>query len=67
MMDVAVAHEVLNYVYPNDAHAHWTLMIVIYPYITGVVAGAFIVSALAHVFHVKALEPIAKFALIFAL
>jgi len=58
---------ILNYVFPNDVHAHWTLMIVIYPYITGVVAGAFIVSALAHVFHVKALEPIAKFALIFAL
>jgi len=59
--------EALNYVFPNDAHAHWTLMIVIYPYITGVVAGAFIVSALAHVFKVEALMPIAKFALIFAL
>ncbi|MBE0492517.1 MAG: polysulfide reductase NrfD [Sulfurospirillum sp.] len=59
--------ELLNYVYPNDIHAHWSLMIVIYPYITGVVAGAFIVSALAHVFHVKALQPVAKFALIFAL
>lgn len=57
----------LNYVFPNDAHAHWTLMIVIYPYITGVVAGAFIVSALSHVFGVKSLQPIAKFALIFAL
>ncbi len=59
--------DMLNYVFPNDIHAHWTLMIVIYPYITGVVAGAFIVSALAHVFHVKALMPVAKFALIFAL
>lgn len=62
-----LAAEALNYVFPNDVHAHWTLMIVIYPYITGVVAGAFIVSALAHVFHVKSLMPIAKFALIFAL
>ena len=59
--------EALNYVFPNDIHAHWTLMIVIYPYITGVVAGAFIVSALAHVFNVKSLMPVAKFALIFAL
>ncbi len=59
--------DILNYVFPNDAHAHWTLMIVIYPYITGVVAGAFIVSALSHVFGVKSLEPVAKFALIFAL
>lgn len=62
-----LAMEALNYVFPNDAHAHWTLMIVIYPYITGVVAGAFIVSALAHVFNVKSLMPVAKFALIFAL
>ena len=62
-----MAGELMNYVFPNDAHAHWTLMIVIYPYITGVVAGAFIVSALAHIFHLKSLMPIAKFALIFAL
>jgi len=66
-MDAGMMSEALNYVFPNDAHAHWTLMIVIYPYITGVVAGAFIVSALAHVFKVEALMPIAKFALIFAL
>lgn len=66
-MDASMAMEAMNYVFPNDAHAHWTLMIVIYPYITGVVAGAFIVSALAHVFGVKSLMPIAKFALIFAL
>jgi len=62
-----LAVEAINYVFPNDIHAHWTLMIVIYPYITGVVAGAFIVSALAHVFHVQSLMPVAKFALIFAL
>jgi len=66
-MDAGITAEALNYVFPNDQHAHWTLMIVIYPYITGVVAGAFIVSALAHVFGVKSLMPIAKFALIFAL
>ena len=59
--------DALNFVFPNDAHAHWTLMIVIYPYITGVVAGAFIVSALAHVFKIESLMPVAKFALIFAL
>lgn len=66
-MDATVAMDAMNYIFPNDAHAHWTLMIVIYPYITGVVAGAFIVSALAHVFGVKSLMPVAKFALIFAL
>jgi Ni/Fe-hydrogenase subunit HybB-like protein len=41
-------------------------MIVIYPYITGLVAGAFVVSSLYHVFHVKVFEPIAKFALVAA-
>lgn len=56
----------MNYVFPNDLHVHWTLMIVLYPYITGIVAGAFIVSSLYHVFHVQALKPIARFSLIFA-
>lgn len=56
-----------NFVFPNDLHVHWSLMIVLYPYITGIVAGAFIVSSLYHVFHVKALKPIAKFSLVFAL
>lgn len=56
-----------SFVFPNDTHVHWNIMIVIYPYITGIVAGAFIVSALAHVFKVESLYPIAKFSLIFAL
>jgi len=56
-----------NYVFPNDFHVHWSLMIVLYPYITGIVAGAFIVSSLYHVFGVKALKPISRFSLIFAL
>ncbi len=56
-----------NFVFPNDLHVHWSLMIVLYPYITGIVAGAFIVSSLYHVFHVKALKPIARFSLVFAL
>lgn len=56
----------VNFIYPNDAHIDWSLMIVIYPYITGLVAGAFVVSSLYHVFHVKVFEPIAKFALVAA-
>ncbi len=59
-------HEVVNYLFPNDQHPHWSLMIVIYPYITGLVAGAFIVSSTYHVFKVKALKPVAKFSLVFA-
>lgn len=56
-----------NYVFPNDVHIHWSLMIVLYPYITGIVAGAFIVSSLYHVFGIKDLQPISRFSLIFAL
>jgi Ni/Fe-hydrogenase subunit HybB-like protein len=41
-------------------------MIVLYPYITGLVAGAFIVSSLYHVFGKKELQPIAKFSLVAA-
>ena len=55
-----------GYAFPNDLHIHWSLMIVLYPYITGIVAGAFIVSSLYHVFHIKALQPVARFSLVFA-
>lgn len=55
-----------NFFFPNEAEVHWSLMIVIYPYITGLVAGAFVVSALYHVFKVKAFENVARFALVAA-
>ena len=57
----------VNFIFPNDFHVHWSLMIVLYPYITGLVAGAFIVSSLYHVFHIKALKPVSRFSLLFAL
>ena len=50
-----------GYAFPNDLHIHWSLMIVLYPYITGIVAGAFIVSSFYHVFHIKTLKPVATF------
>ncbi len=53
----------MNYVFPNELHVTWTVMIVLYPYITGLVAGAFIVSSLYHVFGQKELKPIARFSL----
>jgi len=56
-----------NYVFPNDLHVHWSMMIALYPYITGIVAGAFIVSSLYHVFGVKSLKPVSRFSLLFAL
>ena len=56
--------EGLQYLFPNDLHIHWSLMIVMYPYITGFVAGAFVVSSLYHVFHIRQLAPLARFALL---
>ncbi len=56
----------VNFIFPNNHEIWWSLMIVIYPYITGLIAGAFVVSALSHVFKIKEFDPIANFALIAA-
>jgi Ni/Fe-hydrogenase subunit HybB-like protein len=54
-----------DFIFPNDHMGiAWTIMIVLYPYITGLVAGAFVVAALYHVFGKKELEPVARFALV---
>src|ERR1035437_10093435 len=49
-----------GYAYPNEATQQplWGVLIVLYPYITGLVAGAFIMASLVRVFNVKALEPV---------
>ena len=59
--------ETIGFVFPNDLHIHWSLMIVLYPYITGLVAGAFVVSSLYHVFDLEALKPVSRFALMASL
>jgi Ni/Fe-hydrogenase subunit HybB-like protein len=56
-----------DFVFPNELHVTWTVMIVLYPYITGMVAGAFIVSSFYHVFGMQKLKPIARFALVSSL
>jgi len=58
-----------GYVYPNEATAHplWGFLIVLYPYITGLVAGAFIMASLVRVFKVQALEPVYRLSLLTAL
>ena len=43
------------FVYPNE-YIYWTIQIVMYPFMTGLVAGAFVLSSLYHVFGVKALK-----------
>ena len=56
-----------GYVYPNETIIPWTVMIVIYPYMTGLVAGAFSVSSMYHVFGMEKFKPVARFALLTAL
>ena len=58
-----------GYVYPNESGTHplWGVLIVLYPYITGLVAGAFIMASLVRVFRVKPLEPVYRLSLLTAL
>ena len=50
-----VLQAVQGYMYPNEVELQWSILIVLYPFITGLVAGAFIVSSLYHVFGRKEL------------
>ena len=58
-----------GFVYPNESGTHplWGFLIVLYPYITGLVAGAFIMASLVRVFRVKPLEPVYRLSLLTAL
>jgi predicted membrane protein len=56
-----------GYVYPNETMIPWTLLIVVYPYLTGLVAGAFTISSLYQVFGFQRLRPVAHFALLVSL
>lgn len=56
-----------GYIYPNEIELHWGILIVLYPYITGLVAGAFILASLERVFKVKVLKPTYQLALLTAL
>jgi len=56
-----------GYVYPNETVIPWTVLIVVYPYLTGLVAGAFTVSSLYHVFGMERFKPVGQLALLTAL
>ncbi len=56
-----------GFIFPNEGVIEWDLLIVVYPFITGLVAGAFVVSSLYHVFGIKSLKSVARFSLIAAL
>jgi len=56
-----------GFMYPNEIALQWSVLIVLYPYITGLVAGAFILASLVRIFRVKAIEPTYRLALLTAL
>lgn len=53
--------------YPNEVALQWSVLIVLYPFITGLVAGAFILASLERVFRVEAIKPTYRLALLTAL
>lgn len=59
--------QVVGFIFPNEIELHWNLLIVIYPYLTGLVAGAFILASLVKVFKVRELQPTYRLALLTAL
>src|SRR6202140_277220 len=62
-----ILHAVEGYMYPNEIELQWSILIVLYPYITGLVAGAFILASLERVFKVDAVKPTYRLALLTAL
>lgn len=56
-----------GFTYPNEVELYWSVLIVLYPYITGLVAGAFILASLERVFRVEAVKPTYRLALLTAL
>jgi predicted membrane protein len=56
-----------GYIFPNEIDLQWGILIVVYPFITGLVAGAFILASLERVFKVKILKPTYQLALLTAL
>jgi Ni/Fe-hydrogenase subunit HybB-like protein len=56
-----------GFMYPNEIGLLWSVLIVLYPYITGLVAGAFILASLERVFNVDAVKPTYRLALLTAL
>jgi Ni/Fe-hydrogenase subunit HybB-like protein len=56
-----------GFMYPNEVELQWSVLIVVYPFVTGLVAGAFILASLERIFHVDAVKPTYRLALLTAL
>lgn len=59
--------QVTGYIYPNELEVHWSILIVVYPYLTGLVAGAFILASLVKVFNIKEVQSVYRLSLLTAL
>ena len=62
-----ILNQVQGFMYPNEIELQWSILIVLYPFITGLVAGAFILASLERVFNVDAVKPTYRLALLTAL
>ncbi|HEX7344183.1 MAG TPA: NrfD/PsrC family molybdoenzyme membrane anchor subunit [bacterium] len=72
MLDLAAnlpagMQDVTGFMYPNEFELHWGLLIVVYPYLTGLVAGAFILASLERIFRIRSLQPVYRLSLLAAL
>src|SRR5512139_1044023 len=56
-----------GFIYPNELELQWSVLIVLYPFVTGLVAGAFILASLERVFNVESVKPTYRLALLTAL
>ena len=63
----SVLPAVQGFMYPNEMELQWSVLIVLYPFLTGLVAGAFILASLERVFNVEAVKPTYRLALLTAL
>jgi Ni/Fe-hydrogenase subunit HybB-like protein len=66
-MEHSIVASAIGFMYPNEYELQWSVLIVLYPFITGLVAGAFILASLERVFNVEAVKPTYRLALLTAL
>ena len=62
-----ILEQIIGFIYPNEIELHWGILVVIYPYLTGLVAGAFILASLERVFEVREIQPTYRLSLLTAL
>ncbi|MEO0252657.1 MAG: NrfD/PsrC family molybdoenzyme membrane anchor subunit [candidate division WOR-3 bacterium] len=62
-----VLRSIEGFIYPNEIELRWSILIVLYPYVTGLVAGAFILASLEKVFEIRDVRPTYRLSLLTAL